>query len=96
MSLIDNVKDAVRSIKESDFTPYQFIVMTAEQWDTVRSDAHRADSPDLGVYRPDGTKASRVSFTGSALMGTPVLIREVGADISAIPTPVLDLRGVTA
>ena len=95
MALIDDLKDAVRAVREADLTPYQFIVLTQAQWDAVRSDAYRADSPDIGVYRPDGSKASRVSFTSTALMGTPVLIREVGVDISDIPTPVLDLRSVT-
>jgi hypothetical protein len=96
MALIDNLKDAVRAVPEPDLTGYAFIVATQAQVDAMKADTYRADAPDVALYRPDGTRASRAALTGNAaLLGVPVLVREVGADISDIPTPVLDLRSVT-
>jgi hypothetical protein len=61
MALIDNLKDAVRAVPEPDLTGYAFIVATQAQVDAMKADTYRADAPDVALYRPDGTRASRAA-----------------------------------
>ena len=70
-----------------------WVVLTQAEYDLLLADASRTDVIPNTIYRPDGTIARRGATRGvAAFLGSPVVVREVGADITDLSGSVLDLR----
>ena len=69
-----------------------YFVVTQAQYDLLKAEADRGDQvdPQRMLYRPNGTPVIR-NTRGPAMLGVPVVIREVGQPVS-LPGTVTDLR----
>lgn len=82
------MKDYWRSLTDQTLREAQNCVMTQEQYDLTYADSRSRLTPQL-------PKPWNRSGLGPAnIAGIPVVVREVGADISDVAGPVIDLRGV--
>ena len=94
MSTVEGLRAATEAAVDGNGGPVDWIVMTADQQTLLRGDAHSLVMPRIGVYRPDGSYAQRDMFVAPNLYGSPMSVRETGADISDLTGTVLDLRSV--
>jgi hypothetical protein len=91
MTSIASIGAATRTIDEDTIAAAKFVIVTAEQYDLLKTEAARLDLVPNRVYRPDGTPVMKMR-TAPAMLGRPVAIRATGVDITDLGTPVIDLR----
>jgi hypothetical protein len=93
VSTVASIKAALDALGTDNIaTRTDWFVITQAQYDLLKADADRGDVvPQRTVmYRPDGSPIVRMT-RGPAMLGVPVVIREVGQPVS-LPGTVTDLR----
>jgi hypothetical protein len=94
VTLIDTLRTATDAIDPKVLAAYDYIIVTNAQFVACAAEPLRVDFPLIGVYRPNGTRASRQVFLTANMLSATVVKAELGDDISAFPNN-LDLRSAT-